>query len=162
MLPSVSDARRLQTPLAVSSFQTPSFGRTLVQPWWNLYQSKVLLLSFLSISMMAAFDKQKSWIKLFEMYVMDFVLFVDHRHCHKKYWQKDLSFFFRVILKWEFKTIHTSNTQLPKCDNKEILLPKPCGQLWPLRRPHKQLCMPSWWILHCQCSTLPVIDLVDE
>ena len=31
-LPSVSNAHRLQTPLAVSSFQTWSVGRKLVQP----------------------------------------------------------------------------------------------------------------------------------
>ena len=78
-------AHRLRTSLAVSSFQTRSVGRRLVQPWWNLYQSKVLLLGFLSISMMSAFDKQKSWIKLFEMCLTDFGLFLDHGHSHKKY-----------------------------------------------------------------------------
>ena len=84
MLPSVSDAHRLRTLRAVSSFQMRSIRRTLVQPWWNLYQSKVLLLNFLSISTIAAFDKQKSWIKLFEMCLTDFVLFLDHGHSHKK------------------------------------------------------------------------------
>ena len=45
--------------------------------------SKVLLLNFLSVSMMAAFHKQKSWIKLSEMCLTDFVLFLDHGHSLK-------------------------------------------------------------------------------
>ena len=49
--------------------------------------------------MMAAFDKQKSWIKLFEVCLTDFVLFLDHGYSHKKYQKKDQSFFFKVILK---------------------------------------------------------------
>ena len=45
--------------------------------------SKVLLLNFLSVSMMAAFHKQKSWIKLSEMCLTDFALFLDHGHSLK-------------------------------------------------------------------------------
>ena len=115
---SVSAGHSVRAPLATCSFPTRSVGSSVCQAWWNLDQSKVLLLSFISISNMAAFDVRDTWTKLLEVSMQDFLPFLDHGHSRNKYQRKEQSIFYEITIELKVKTIRTSNTEPPKLVNK--------------------------------------------